>query len=284
MTSPSLEHRVIGPAFAVEFPDIDLADLSDGDFAVLRDLWLEHKVAVFRDQDLSDDELVRFTERFGPLFVHVRAQFNDAARPEVMLISNIKEDGRNLGELGDGELNWHSDQSYSATPVFATLLYAIETPSAGGATWFCDTAGAYDALPEATKSRIAGLRQLLSIEVTVETQDISLPENQRQAMPPVNHPLVRTHPLLGRKSLYLSPSHMLRLDGLPAADGEALLGELLRWATGPDFVYRHDWRVGDLVLFDNCSTMHRRDAFDPAERRLLKRTGFEFPPDQAVPF
>lgn len=278
-----LDHRIIGPGFVAEFPDVDLGGLSDDDLDGLREIWLAHKVAVFRNQTLSDDALVRFTKRFGPLFVHVRAQFNDAARPEIMRISNIKEDGKVMGELGDGELAWHTDQAYSAEPVFATLLYGIEVPDDGGATWFCDTARAYDALPPDLKARTGGLHQTFSIERTVETQNIALPNDQRRAKPPVTHPLVRTHPLLGRKSLYLSPSHTVRFDGLPADKSRALHDDLLAHATGPDFVYRHAWRVGDLVMYDNTSTMHRREAFEPAARRMLKRTGFEFPAGQAVP-
>lgn len=138
-----METNVLGPEFAVEISGVDLSiDLTDTQFVEIKRLWLENKVAVFRDQNLEDDALVGFTKRFGPLFVHVRSQFNDAAHPEIMLISNIKEDGRNLGELGNGDLAWHSDQSYSARPVFSTLMYAIEIPEDGGGTWFCDTARA----------------------------------------------------------------------------------------------------------------------------------------------
>ena len=280
-----MESKQLGPGFAAEILGVDLsAAMSDGDFDAIKQIWLENKVAVFRDQNLSDNDLLRFTERFGPLFVHVRSQFNDKTRPGIMLISNIKENGRDLGELGNGDLAWHSDQSYSAEPVFATLMYAIEIPTEGGGTWFCDTARAYENLPEATKARIDGLKQNFSIEVTVETQHVALTEKQRQLKPPVTHPLVRTHPELGRKSLYLSPAHSIGLADLPADEGAALLAELEDWAGRPEFTYLHEWRVGDVVMWDNTSTMHRRDAFSADERRLLKRTGFELPPERAVPF
>ena len=280
-----MESKQLGPGFAAEILGVDLsAAMSDGDFDAIKKVWLENKVTVFRDQELSDNELTRFTERFGPLFVHVRSQFNDKTRPGIMLISNIKENGRDLGELGNGDLAWHSDQSYSAEPVFATLMYAIEIPTKGGGTWFCDTARAYENLPEATKARIDGLKQNFSIEVTVETQHVALTEKQRQLKPPVTHPLVRTHPELGRKSLYLSPAHSIGLADLPADEGAALLAELEDWAGQPEFTYMHKWRVGDVVMWDNTSTMHRRDAFSADERRLLKRTGFELPPERAVPF
>jgi len=280
-----MEVKQLGPGFAAEISGVDLsAPLSDSDFETIKRIWLENKVAIFRDQTLSDDDLLRFTERFGPLFVHVRSQFNDKTRPGIMLISNIKENGRDLGELGNGDLAWHSDQSYSAEPVFATLMYAIEIPAEGGGTWFCDTARAYENLPAAMKTRIAGLRQNFSIEVTVETQHVSLTEEQRQLKPPVTHPLVRTHPELGRKSLYLSPAHSTGLADLPVSEGAALLAELEDWANRPEFTYLHEWRIGDVVMWDNTSTMHRRDAFSADERRMLKRTGFELPPERAVPF
>ncbi len=280
-----METNILGPGFAVEISGADLSiDLTDTQFVEIKRLWLENKVAVFRDQNLEDDALVGFTKRFGPLFVHVRSQFNDAAHPEIMLISNIKEDGRNLGELGNGDLAWHSDQSYSARPVFSTLMYAIEIPEDGGGTWFCDTARAYERLPEGIKQRIAGLQQNFSIEVTVATQHVALTEEQRAQKPPVTHPLVRTHPELGRKSLYLSPAHSTGIADLSEGEGASLLAELEDWAERPEFTYCHDWRVGDVVMWDNTSTMHRRDAFSPNARRMLKRTGFEFTEDRGVPF
>jgi len=280
-----METNILGPGFAVEISGVDLStDLTDTQFTEIKCLWLENKVAVFRDQNLDDDALVGFTKSFGPLFIHVRSQFNDAVHPEIMLISNIKEGERNLGELGNDDLAWHSDQSYSARPVFSTLMYAIEIPADGGGTWFCDTARAYERLPEGTKQRIADLQQNFSIEVTVATQHVALNEEQRALKPPVTHPLVRTHPYLGRKSLYLSPAHSTGIADLSEEEGVALLAELEHWAERPEFTYCHDWHVGDVVMWDNTSTMHRRDAFPPAARRMLKRTGFEFSEDQAVPF
>ena len=153
-----METVLRGQSFAVEISGVDLSrDLSNAEFDEIKRIWLEHKIAVFRGQEIGDDALVAFTERFGPLFVHFRSQFNDQTRPEIMLISNIKEDGRNLGELGDGDLMWHSDQAYSELPVFSTLLYGIEVPNEGGGTWFCDTAGAYAALPECNETTDCGI-------------------------------------------------------------------------------------------------------------------------------
>jgi taurine dioxygenase len=167
-----------------------------------------------------------------------------------------------------------SDQSYSAETVFAALIYAIEIPTKGGATWFCDMARACENLPEAKKARIDGLKQNFSIEVTVETQHVALMEEQRQLKPPVTHLVVRTHPELGRKSLHLRPPHSIGLADLPANKGAALLAELEDRAGRPEFTYMHEWRVGDVVIWDNTSTTHRRDDFSADERHLLKRSGF----------
>ena len=143
-----LQSKILGPDFVVEIQGVNLSECHAEDkISEIKGLWLKNKVAIFRNQSLSDDDLMDFTEKFGPAFVHVRSQFNDPNRPGIMLISNIQEDGRNLGELGNGDLAWHSDQSYSAKPVFATLMYAIEVPMSGGNTWFCDLARAYEWLP-----------------------------------------------------------------------------------------------------------------------------------------
>jgi taurine dioxygenase len=158
-------------------------------------------------------------------------------------------------------------------------MYAIEIPADGGGTWFCDTASAYERLHKGIKQRKAGLRQNFSIEVTVATQHVSLSEEQRALKPPVTHPLVRMHPDLGRKSFYLSPAPSMGIADLPEEEGAALLAEFEDWTERPEFTYCHDGHVGDVVIWDNTSTMHRRDAFLPALRRMLKRAGFEFSDD-----
>lgn len=277
------DYRLLADGFAAEIEGVDLSrPLSDAQFDSIRAIWMDNKVAVIRDQSLTDADLLRFSQRFGTLFVHVRSQFHSRAHPEVMLISNAREDGRNLGALGDGELAWHSDQAYTERPVFGTLLYGIAIPSHGGATQFCDLARAYADMPEPLRRRIHGLRVNYAIEVTVG--NLELPEAQRRAMPArVSHPLVRTHPHLGRRSLYLSPDHVERIAGLPTAESDALLRDLVDWATRPPRIYAHVWRPGDVVLWDNIQVMHRRTDFPRDEVRTLKRTGFHLPEAIAVP-
>lgn len=280
-----MEHALLGPGFAVEIKDVDLSQPQPAATVEgMRALWLEHKVAVFRDQTLSDDDLVRLAEYFGPTYVYVRAQFNDRQRPVVTIISNIEEGGRRLGDLGDGEVFWHTDQAYSKEGSFGTILYGVEIPREGGATCYGDLAQAYAALPAALRERIADKTVTYSIARAAETQRLGLPEDQRRAKPPLSHPLVRRHPYLDRDALYISPNHALHVDGVPAAESESLLAEIHAHATRPEFVYCHQWRKGDLVLHDNTTTIHRRDPFPATERRLLRRTGFLLPEDVRARF
>ena len=286
MRSPSLRHRLLADGFAVEFAGLDLATtLPEPDFARLRALWLRHKVAVLRGQRLDDDALLRLTLRFGRPFVHVRSQYHSPTHPEIMFVSNLQGKGEPTGALGNDDLVWHSDQAYSRLPVFGTLLYALEVPAPeqGGTTYFADLTAAFEALPAALRQRIDGLRCRFSMAVTKRTQGLRLPPEQRARMPDVSHPLVRTHPLLGSRSLYLSPGHVAGVDGRPSDEGEALLADLTAWAERPRFVYAHRWQPGDVVFWDNVQVMHRRDGFAADARRLLKRTGWELPDEQAVP-
>lgn len=280
----SLNTRLLGNGFAVEITDVDLGRLDDVTLDAVRREWLAHKVAIFRDQDLSDAALVAFTERMGPLFVHVRDQFHAPDRPEVMYVSNLKVDGRNLGALGDGDLEWHSDQTYTPRPVFGTLLYAIETPEEGGDTYFGDLAAAYDGMPPALKAAVDGRTALYTALRTKTTRLQPLRQDQIDRTPDQRHPLVRTHPYLDRKALYLSPTHMIGIDDLSEDESLDFVARLAEWAERPEFVYKHTWRNGDVVIWDNTSIMHRRDGFPPEQRRFLKRTGFHLPEALGVPF
>lgn len=280
----ALKTRMLGENFAVEIQGVDLADIDDTTLGELRELWMEHKVAILRDQDLGDGALVDFTERMGPLFVHVRDQFRSLDRPEIMYISNIEDDGRPLGALGDGDLQWHSDQTYTKRPVFGTMLYAIEVPEDGGDTWFGDLAAAYGAMPDDLRQDVEGRKACYSIEKKSLKRRYETPQHQKDQSPDQWHPLVRKHPYLDRKSLYLSPSHMNKIDDLSFEDSEAEVARLQGWAERPEFVYKHKWRRNDVVLWDNSSVMHRRDAFPLEQRRFMKRTGFHLPEELGVPY
>jgi taurine dioxygenase len=254
----TLETRLLGNGFAIEISGVDLgAPLDDATLGEIRDLWMRNKVVVFREQTIDDDTLAAFTERLGRLFVHVRDQFHAPDRPEIMYISNLKQEGRNLGALGSGDLRWHTDQSYAA---------------------------AYAAMPADLRAEVDGQTAVYSISEAGTTKRLPLRPDQIERSPDQRHPLVRTHPHLGHKSLYLSPNHMTQIGDMSEADSRALIARLTAWAERPDFVYRHDWRVGDVVMWDNASVMHRRDAFPEAQRRFLKRTGFHLPEELGAPF
>jgi taurine dioxygenase len=195
--------------------------------------------------------------------------------PEIGLISNLKDgQARPIGGLGDGELQWHSDQSYIMKPATGAALYAVELPPEGGKTSWVDLAGAYAGLPDKLKRLVEGRHGVFSYVKRLagyQGVDRVISSEAKRKTPPVLHPLVHTHPT-GRKALYLDSTTTIGIAGMDAASGAALLDEIYSFATRPEFVYRHKWRVGDVVMWDNGSTMHRREPFDPTARRLMKRT------------
>lgn len=279
-----MKSNILGQDFAIEFQDIDLAVIDDAALNTVRDLWMRYKVAVFRDQRLSDTALVDFTRRLGPLHVHVRDQYHDAQHPEIMFVSNLQKDGRNLGSLGNGDLRWHTDQSYTPKPVHGTMLYGVEVPDDGGATWFCDLAAAYAAMPDDLRAEVEGETACYSGLKPDSTQSAPLRPDQVERIPDQRHPLVRTHPYLKYKTLYISPNHITQIGERDLAATEAMLDRLVDWTEQPRFTYRHEWRVNDLVLWDNAAVMHRRDGFPTEQRRFLKRTGFHFPEELGTPY
>jgi taurine dioxygenase len=275
--------RQLAPSFCGEVDGIDLAQLDGAAAAAVKAAWLAHKVLVFHGQRLDEDGLVAFAQRLGEVEIHLRQTRMDGRR-EVMLVSNKTENGKPIGRLGNQELNWHMDQIFMAQPTAGTILYAVEVTPEGGDTWFCDLGAAYAALPPQLKTRIDGLRAVHSAATADRRVGIQLTEEQKKQAPEVIHPLVRTHPLAGGKALYFSMNHTDRIDGMSELDSLELLDELRRHATAPQFVYVHHWRVGDLVLWDNAATMHRRDPFPDRHARLMRRVGINFPNDLRVPF
>ena len=242
----------------------------------LRALWADHPVLVFRRQALSEDELAEFSARFGPLERTVRTDWASPVRPEVSLISNLKDaQAKPIGGLGDGEIQWHSDQSYMLNPATGAMLYALELPSEGGATSWVDLCAAYAGLPERLKRAVEGQRAMFSYVKRLagyQGVDRVISEEAKTKTPLILHPLVHTHPVTGRKALYLDSTTTVGIDGIDEASGSALLDDIYEFATQPKFTYCHHWQVGDALLWDNGFTMHRREPFDPTARRLMKRT------------
>jgi taurine dioxygenase len=266
-----------GAALGAEVGGIDLRSISDADFAAIYRAWLDHSVLLLRGQVLNDDDLIGFSRRFGKLdFAPVQEngqRFVDG-HPEIYVVSNVIENGVAIGSLGAGEAVWHTDMSYLEDPPKASMLYAIEIPPAGGNTGFTNMYRAYDELPEALKRRLAGLR--VKHDGTYNSggylrQGVTATDDPREA-PGTYHPIVCTHPETGRKCLYLGRRRNAYLEGMGLAESEALLDEVWQYATRDALTWYNRWRVGDVVLWDNRCTMHRRDPFDAGSRRIMHRT------------
>jgi len=250
-----------GGALGAEIRGLDLRrPLPPETVVAVRQAFLAHCVVYFRGQTLSEQEQVDFTRYFGEPVVHVRKQAAGATR-EIMVVSNLKKDGRPIGALGHREIEFHSDLSYMPKPGTISMLYAVEVPEDGGATSWCNLYAAYDGLDDALKARLAGLRA---------THRHFIPDQNPETI--VDHPVVCTHPETGRKTLYVSPYFAKTIVGMAEAEGQALLTTLFEHETRPQFIWTHHWKVGDLVMWDNRATMHRREPFPDTQRRLMKRT------------
>jgi taurine dioxygenase len=266
-----------GVALGAEVGGVDLRRISDVDFAALHHAWLDHLVLLFRGQTLNDDDLIAFSQRFGKLdFAPIQENGRRfvEGHPEIYVVSNVIENGEAIGSLGAGEAVWHTDMSYLEDPPKASMLYAIEIPPAGGNTGFTNMYQAYEELPDALKRRVAGLR--VKHDGTYNSggyvrQGVTPTDDPREA-PGTYHPIVCTHPETGRKCLYLGRRRNAYLEGLEVAESEALLDEVWRYATRDELTWYNTWRVGDVVLWDNRCTMHRRDPFDALSRRIMHRT------------
>ena len=267
--------RKLSPVMGIEIAGVDLSrPLDEPTFAAVHDAFLRNLLVCFPGQHLDQTQHVAFGRRFGDLQVHVLDQYRSPTHPEIYVLSNVKKTGETTGEHPDkGTLVWHSDLSFQARPALATMLYGIEVPRAGGDTLFANMYAAYEALPAATRARIAGLRAIHDLDASRQRAGAPpMTEQQRREAPPVEHPLVRTHPETGRKCLYIS-HHAMRIVGLPEAEGTALLEELMAHATRADFVYAHRWRQGEVVMWDNRCTMHKATPYDAkGERRVMNRT------------
>jgi len=280
----ALEVHPLAGSFAAEVRGLLLWEkLGSADVESLRRLFAEHGVLVFRRQSLSEDEYAEFCALFGSLERTVRTDWASRVRPEIGLITNLKDgNGNALGGLGDGEVEWHSDQAYMAHPATGAALYAVEVTSQGGRTYWANLAAAYEALPERLKSAIDGKSAVFRYQKRLDMfkgADQKLPEEGRKRTPDVVHPLVHTHPLTGKKALYLDPTTSIGIVGMKEAEGGRLLDELAAFATRPEFVYAHEWQVGDTLLWSNGFLLHRRDPFPPTDRRLMKRATMHLPAD-----
>jgi len=273
-----LEVKKLGEALGAEIRGLDLSrPLEEQTFKEIREAWLEHLVLRFRGQKLTDPQVLAFSRNFGELDPPGPNPLGRpflADHPEMNVISNIKEGGVPIGGLGDGEAIWHADMTYVERPPMAAILYAIEIPPAGGDTYWANMDLAYETLPAGLKKQIKGRKAVHDATYnSAGTKrkgygDVTDP----RSAPGARHDLVRTHPETGRKCLFLGRRRNSYVLGLELAESEALLDALWEHATQPQFTFRQEWRVGDVIVWDNRCTLHRRDAFDPRARRLLHRT------------
>jgi taurine dioxygenase len=271
-----MKTTVLQDQFVVRIEDVDLKTIDAAELAEIKQLWMENKVAVFPGQELEDEDLLRFTESLGPLFVHVQAELVDNDHKEVMYMSSGDKK-----KPVSGDLPWHSDQSYTQGPVFATLLYGITIPEHGGETCFGDLVAAYESLPDDLRAKVDRMKARYSPVKAGRPRRTAMSQDQIDALSNIWHPLVRKHPYLDRKALYLSPSHISHIGDLDEEASQEFLSDLLDYATR--HVYMHHWTKGDLVMWDNTQVMHKRNAFDPSEPRFHKRTGFHLPEELRTP-
>jgi taurine dioxygenase len=266
-----------GSALGAEVRGLDLRTVGAAQARAVRQAWLDHQVLLFRDQQLDDAALVAFSRWFGDLDLapvqETGRRFVDG-HPEIYVVSNVVENGVPIGSLGAGEATWHTDMSYLADPPQASILYAIEVPASGGDTIFCSMYSAWEALPAPLSQQINDVR--VKHDGTYNSGGFVrqgvVPSDDPRASPGTLHPMVMQHPETGRRCLYLGRRRNAYVDGLPLETSETLLDEVWSYATRDQGTWRHQWRRGDVVLWDNRCTMHRRDSFDPQSRRIMHRT------------
>jgi taurine dioxygenase len=273
----------LNPSFGAEILDVDLgSDLDAKTFVEIERTFNERSVVLFRNQRITDEQHVRFSRRFGELEIHVLKEFVKPAHPELYVLSNIVENGKPIG-IKDAGNYWHTDLSYTKAPSRGSIMYALEVPhdEAGeplGDTQFASTAAAYESLPKDMKARLQNLKAVHRFwdrflrERKIAGSDVVISDERRAQTPDVVHPIVRTHPFSGRKCLYVNEGFTICLVGMPDAEARSLLQELFAHCSRPENVYRHKWRVGDVVMWDNCATIHRATVDYGSRRRLMQRT------------
>lgn len=274
----TFEVRRLGRSFFAEVVGLDLSrPLDHASFAQVKQAHLEHGVLVFRDQDLTPEQHIAFSARFGPLQIHPMSQFNLEGAPQILLVSNDRHaDGRPVG-IADAGRYWHTDMSYMKEPALGSLLYARAIPDQGGDTMFCDmTAACADLAPD-RRRKLAGLTVVhhFASRWARESEKYGVRPAQTRAEqernPPVEHPMLRTHPETGEPAIYAG-GFAVRVKDAPEAESRALLDWVEEWVAQPKYVYRHKWRLHDLVFWDNRRAMHHATEYPEQMRRHMHRT------------
>lgn len=287
-TRPDIVIRRLSPALGAEICGVD-AGAPAGDMSAILDAWRDHLVLLFRNQNISPAQQAEFAARFGAIHSRARPRSEaekaaDLARtghPNIMFISNVRENGRLIRTLPDGEMQFHADLCYRQYPTLGAFLYAIEVPKTGGETHFLNLFAAYKALPETLKRRIEGKTALNIYAYDVTSRDAN--EAKYADAPRYSHPIVRVQPGTGRKAIYINRLMTSSIDGMERGESEKLLEELFGYMEQPDFIYSHRWLPGDLLLWNNLYTLHARSDFDAQERRILRRIALQGGPEYEVP-
>jgi len=277
-THASVDIVPSGVALGADILGVDLSrGLEPAEFQAIEAAFNAHSVICLRDQRLIEPQLIDFARRFGAVEIIFLTHYAHPDHPEIMLVSNIQEGGRNIGHVDAGRV-WHTDMSYTATPPRATLLYAIEVPEEDGRvlgdTLFASAVAAYDDLPEAMKERLAGLRAIHRVSGRRKKTGTGKEDNPlRDQQPDVVHPVIRTHPVTGRKAIYVSEGECVGILGMADAEALPLLADLAQRVIRSDYQYRHRWRKGDVLIWDNAAVQHiaLRDYEWPRHRRLMHR-------------
>lgn len=276
--------RKLSDTFGAEVLGLDLArELDDATYAALRKAYAEHSVLLFRGQKMSDERHVAFSRHFGELEIHVLREYVSPEHPELYRIGNIKDANGKPIAIPDAGAYWHTDLSYTSRPsrgsIMQSHLIPVREGKALGDTLFCSTAAIWDALPAALKRRIEPLKAVHRFwdryiaARKAAGQDVTITAERRAQMPDVVHPMVKVHPETKRKCLFVNEGFTLSVVGLPEAESRALLDELFSYIGRAETVYRHSWKVGDVVMWDNWSTQHALNVdYRPDEPRFMQRT------------
>lgn len=278
----AMQIRKLTPRFGAEIIGVDLSKpISDQLFREIEAVFNDNGVVLFRGQHLTEDQHIDFSKRFGPLEIHVRKDALMKHRPEVFVVSNVYEDGKPIGSVDAGQF-WHTDLSYKKIPSRGSLLLAREVPmrdgKALGDTLFCSTIAAFEGLPRDLQQKLESLSATHHYEKGYNRDRPSgkrkpLTPEQMAALPDVVHPIVRKHPFTGKPCLFVNEGYVTEIVGMPRDESEALLDRLFKHCLKDEFIYCHNWRVGDLLMWDNCSTQHNAAGdYEPTMRRRMDRT------------
>jgi taurine dioxygenase len=274
----AVSHTTITPALGAEIQGIDLARIGASEFRQLYDIWKKHHVVLLRNQRLDNAQFERFSAMLGELDPPPNqgaGRKNVPGFPNLYVVSNRKDaHGQPLGALGDGEASWHTDMSYLEQPPFASMLWAVELPSSGGDTWFASMPAALRSMPADLVARISrmGIKHDGTYDSGGNVRKGMVPNDDPVQAVGTVHPIVIMQPETGEPTLYLGRRRNAWIAGLPLAESERLLNIIWSYATAHAVTFRHQWQLGDVVLWNNMTTMHRRDAFPADQVRTLHRS------------